>query len=100
MHVVVAKESDVTERIIHTGGEQIQGNHVRHATLETGGRESAKKRGGGVSWTAEALFVWIRTLDEHSRSGKCGYLAADLLRAALTCPIQAPPLRGSGLLAP
>ena len=30
VHVVVAKESDVTERMIHTGGEQIQGNETRN----------------------------------------------------------------------
>ena len=43
--MVVAKESDVIERMIHTVGEQTQGNKTR--TLEIGGRESAKRRGGG-----------------------------------------------------
>ena len=43
--MVVAKESDVIECMIHTVGEQIQGNKTR--TLEIGGRESAKRRGGG-----------------------------------------------------
>ena len=28
--MVVAKESDVTERMIHTGGAQIQGNETRN----------------------------------------------------------------------
>ena len=28
--MVAAKESDVTERMIHTGGEQIQGNETRN----------------------------------------------------------------------
>ena len=28
--MVVAKESDVTERMIHIGGEQIQGNETRN----------------------------------------------------------------------
>ena len=42
--MVVAKESDVIERMIHTVGEQIR-NKTR--TLEIGGRESAKKKGGG-----------------------------------------------------
>ena len=28
--MVVAKESDVTQRMIHTGGEQIQGNETRN----------------------------------------------------------------------
>ena len=43
--MVVAKESDVIERMIHTVGEQTQGNKTR--TLEIGGRESAKRKGGG-----------------------------------------------------
>ena len=30
VHVVVAKESVVTERMIHTGGEQIQRNETRN----------------------------------------------------------------------
>ena len=50
---------------------------IRHATLETGGRESAKKvgwGGGWASWTAQALFAWTRTHDEPRRSGKCGYI--------------------------
>ena len=87
VHVVVAKESDVTERMMHTGGEQIQGNGTRN--FRDGGRESALRGGGGVSWTAQALFAWTRTLDEPMRSGKCGYIAAGLLHTALTCPIRA-----------
>ena len=43
--MVVAKESDVIERMIHTVGEQTQGNKTR--TLEIGGRESAKRKGCG-----------------------------------------------------
>ena len=43
--MVVAKDSDVIERMIHTVGEQTQGNKTR--TLEIGGRESAKRKGGG-----------------------------------------------------
>ena len=43
--MVVAKESDVTERMIHTGGEQIQGNETRN--FRDRGRESAKRGGGG-----------------------------------------------------
>ena len=42
--MVVAKESDVIERMIHTVGEQIQGNKTR--TLEIGA-ENLRKRGGG-----------------------------------------------------
>ena len=37
------------------------------------------------SWTAQALFAWTRAHDEPRRSGQCGYIAAGLLRAALTC---------------
>ena len=79
--MVVAKESDVIERMINTVGEQIQGNKTR--TLEIGGRESAKKKGGGgwASWTAQALFAWTRTHDEPGKSGTFGYIAADLLCA-------------------
>ena len=43
--MVVAKESDVTERMIHTGGELIQGNETHN--FRDRGRESAKKKGGG-----------------------------------------------------
>ena len=85
--MVVAKESDVTERIMHTGGEQIQGNETRNFR-DRGPR--IKERGEGASWTAQALFAWTRTHDKPRRSGKCGYIAAGLLCAALTCPIRAP----------
>ena len=71
---------------------------MRHATLEAVGRKSARKRGGGASWTAQALFARTRTHGEPRRSGKCGYVDAGLLctalscllRAALMCPIRAP----------
>ena len=53
---------------------------MRHATLETGGRDSAKTgEGGWASWTAQALFAWIRTHDEPGKSGTFGYIAAGLL---------------------
>ena len=41
--MVVAKESDVTERMIHTGGEQIQGNETRNVRDRVG-----ENRGGWV----------------------------------------------------
>ena len=44
MHVVVAKESDVTERMIHAGGEQIQGSETRNF-INRGPR--IDERGGG-----------------------------------------------------
>ena len=44
--MVVAKESDVTEHMIHTGGEQIQGNETRNFR-DRGPRIGEKKRGGG-----------------------------------------------------
>ena len=43
--MVVAKESDVTEGIIHTGGEQIQGNETRN--LRDRGPRISEKGGGG-----------------------------------------------------
>ena len=45
--MVVAKESDVTERMIHTGGEQTQGNETRNFR-DRGQRIGEKKKGGGV----------------------------------------------------
>ena len=55
---------------------------MRHATLETGGRDSAKTgEGGWASWTAQALFAWTRTHDEPGKSGTFGYIAAGLLCA-------------------
>ena len=82
--MVVAEESDVTERMVHTGGEQIQGNETRN--FRDRGRESAKKKGGGgwASWTAQALFTWTRTHDEPGKSDTCGYIAAGLLRSGMT----------------
>ena len=78
--MVVAKESDVLERMIHTVGEQTQGNKTR--TLEIGAENLRKGRGGGwASWTAQALFAWTRTHDEPGKSGTFGYIAAGLLCA-------------------
>ena len=76
VHVVVAKESDVTERMIHTGGEQIQGNETRNVR-DQGPRIS---KTGWVSWTAQALFAWTRTHDEPRKSWPGGCIAAGLLR--------------------
>ena len=44
--MVVAKESDVTERVIHTSGEQIQGNETRN--VRDWGPRLGKSRGGRV----------------------------------------------------
>ena len=74
--------------MIHTVGEQIQGNKTR--TLEIGGRESAKKKGGGwASWTAQALFAWTKTHDEPGKSGTFGYIAAGLLCADVSFTYRA-----------
>ena len=55
---------------------------MRHAPLETGGRDSAKTgEGGWASWTAQALFAWTRTHDEPRKSETFGYIAAGLLCA-------------------
>ena len=79
VHVVVAKESDVTERMIHIGGEQIQGNETRNVR-DRGPRISKNRVGGWASWTAQALFAWTRTHDEPRKSWPGGYIAAGLLR--------------------
>ena len=76
--------------MIHTGGEQIQGNETRNFRDGGGGGGGARiGERGWASWTAQALFTWTRTHDEP-RSGKCGCIAARLLRAVLTCSIRAP----------
>ena len=43
--MVVVKESDMTERMIYTGGEQIQGNETRN--FREGAENRRKKKGGG-----------------------------------------------------
>ena len=86
--MVVAKESDVTERMIQVESKY---KEMRHATLETGGRESAKTgEGGWVSWTAQALFTWTRTHDEPRKSWSGSYIAAGLLRADTSYDHRAP----------
>ena len=54
--MVVAKESDVTERMIHTGGEQIQGNETRNFR-DRGPRIGEKKGGGGVDKLDSTSFL-------------------------------------------
>ena len=44
--MVVAKESGVTEHMIHTGGEQIQGNETRN--VRNWGPRLGENRGGRV----------------------------------------------------
>ena len=63
--------------MIHTGGEQIQGNETRNFTDQ--GPRIGEKRGRWASWTAQALFAWTGTHDEPRKSGSCGYMAAGLL---------------------
>ena len=82
-----AKESDVTERMIHTGGEQIQGNETRN--FRDRGPRIGEKR-GWASWTAQALFAWTSTHDEPGKSETCGYRAAGLLRSGVTFGHRAP----------
>ena len=104
--MVVAKESEVAERMLHTGGQQIQGNETRN--FRDQGPRMGEKRGGGpwASWTAQDLFAWTRTDDEPRKSGMCGYIAsarsADVsaMRSADVSDPGTARLRGSGLLAP
>ena len=78
--MVVAKESDVTERMTHTGGEQIQGNETRNVR-DRGPRISKHRVGGWSSWAAQALFASTTTHDESRKSWSGGWIAAVLLRA-------------------
>ena len=62
---------------------------MRHAALETEGRELAK-RGAWASWTAQALFAWTRTHDEPGKSETCGNIAAGVLRSGVKFWHRAP----------
>ena len=48
--MVVAEESDVTERMIHTGGEQIQGNETHN--FRDRGQRIGEKGGGKLDSTS------------------------------------------------
>ena len=88
VRVVVAKESDVTERMIHTGGEQIQGNET-HNFRDRGLRIGEKGGGGGKLDSTSSL-----RLDKDPRWAlevrMCGYIAAGLLRADVLSGHRAP----------
>ena len=86
--MVVAKESDVNERMTHTGGEQKK--RKWYTKLQRPGAENWRKRGCWASCTTQALFALTRTHYKPRKSGKCGSIAACLLRTALICPIRAP----------
>ena len=55
--MVVAKESDVTERMIHTGGEQIQGNETRNFRDQGQRLSEKKKRGVGKLASTSSLCL-------------------------------------------
>ena len=64
--------------MMHTGGEQTQGNETRYFR-DRGPKIGEKKRGGGwATCTVQALFefAWTRANDEPGKSGTCGYRAA------------------------
>ena len=63
VHVVVAKESDVTERMIHTGGEQKQGNETRN--FRDWGLRIGENRGGGGGGKLDSTSS--RRLDKDPR---------------------------------
>ena len=88
--MVVAKERDVTERIIHTGGEQIQGNETRN--VRDRGPRIGENRGGRVgklnSTSSLRLDKDPRYMPGKSWSGH--YIAAGLLRADTSSAHVAP----------
>ena len=59
--MVIAKESDVTERVIHTGGEQIQGNETRN--FRHRGTRISEKRG----WVGKLYSTSSLRLDKDPR---------------------------------
>ena len=60
--MVVAKESDATERMIHTGREQIQGNETRNVSDR--GPRVGENRGG---WVGKLDSTSSLHLDKHQR---------------------------------
>ena len=78
--MVVAKESDVTEHMIHTGGEQIEGNETRN--VRDWGPRLGENRGGRVGKLGSTSSLRLdKAHDEPGKSGTFGYIAAGLLRA-------------------
>ena len=70
--MLVVKESNVTERMIHTGGEQIQGNETRN--FRHPGAENRREKGGGVGkLDSTSSLAWTRTHEEPGKSETCGY---------------------------
>ena len=67
VHVVVAKDSDVTERMIHTGEEQIKWNEKRNFRDGGGGGESAKKKGGGAGQAGQHKLSRLRLGFQYPR---------------------------------
>ena len=67
--------------MIHTGGEQIQGNETRNFR-DRGPRIGEKEGGGGGQAGQHKLssLNWTRTHDEPGKSGTYSYIAAGLLR--------------------
>ena len=67
--MVVAKESDVTERMIHTGGEQIQGNETC-TQLKRQGAENRRKGGGGAVQAGQYRLSSLRQGPTMSPGGQ------------------------------
>ena len=80
--------SDVTERMIHTGGAQIQGNETRNVT-DWGPRPKTGED-GWASWTAQALFALTKTHDEPRKPWSGSYIAAGRLRTDTSSDHRAP----------
>ena len=78
--MVVAKDSDVTEHMIHTGGEQIQGNETRN--IRDWGPRLGESRGGRVGKLDSTSSLRLdKDHDEPGKSGTFSYIAAGLLCA-------------------
>ena len=87
--MVEAKESDVTECMIHTGGEQILGNEKRNFR-DRGPRIGEKKGGGGGQAGQHKLSSLGQGPTMSPGSQTCGYIAAGLLRSGVTFGHHAP----------
>ena len=66
VHVVVAKDSDVTERMIHTGEEQTKWNETRNFR-DRGAENRRKERGGGGGQAGQHKLSRLRLGFQYPR---------------------------------
>ena len=81
-----SQESD--KQAEEQAGQRKNSDHLEQK--EPRDKQKIRKAQFTWSWTAQALFAWTRTHDEHRKSGTCGYIAAGLLHADVSSGHSAP----------